>query len=122
MRASQTISGATSYFAWDQTESLPLILSDGSSSYFYGPAGLPVEQVTGEAIQYLHHDQQGSTRMLTGATGTVAATTTFDAYGNKLGSTGTAATPLGYDGQYTTVIPGSSIYGLEHTIRVRRSS
>jgi RHS repeat-associated protein len=102
LRASQTISGATSYFAWDQNESLPLILSDGSSSYIYGPGGLPVEQVTGESVQYLHHDQQGSTRMLTGASGAVSATSTFDAYGDKLGATGAAVTPLGYDGQYTS--------------------
>ncbi len=53
-------------------------------------------------VTYLHHDQQGSTRLLTGSTGTVTGSTTFDAYGNKTGSTGTATTPLGYDGQYTS--------------------
>jgi RHS repeat-associated protein len=53
-------------------------------------------------VTYLHHDQQGSTRLLTGSTGTVTGSTTFDAYGNKTGSTGTSTTPLGYDGQYTS--------------------
>jgi RHS repeat-associated protein len=103
LRDSQTISGATTHLAWDMTEGLPLILSDETNSYIYGPGGLPVEQVSsGGAVTYLHHDQQGSTRLLTGAAGTVTGSTTFDAYGNKTGSTGTSTTPLGYDGQYTS--------------------
>ena len=103
LRASQTISGTTSYLTWDMTEGLPLILNDGTNSYIYGPGGLPVEQVSsGGTVTYLHHDQQGSTRLLTGSTGTVTGSTTFDAYGNKTGSTGTSTTPLGYDGQYTS--------------------
>jgi RHS repeat-associated protein len=57
-------------------------------------------------VLYLHHDQQGSTRMLTSSSGTVSGTTTFDGFGNKLGATGTASTPLGYDGQYTSADTG----------------
>jgi RHS repeat-associated protein len=101
LRASQTISGTTTYFAWDMTEELPLILSDGTNSYIYGPGGLPVEQISGaETPTYLHHDQQGSIRLLTGSAGTSTGSVTFDAYGNKVESTGTIS-PLGYDGQYT---------------------
>jgi RHS repeat-associated protein len=103
LRASQAISGTTTYLAWDMTESLPLILSDEANSYVYGPGGLPVEQISsGGTVTYLHHDQQGSTRLLTGSTGTVTGSITFDAYGNKTGSTGTSTTPLGYAGQYTS--------------------
>jgi RHS repeat-associated protein len=102
LRASQTISGTTTYFAWDMTEALPLILSDGTNSYIYGPGGLPVEQISGaETPTYLHHDQQGSIRLLTGSAGTTTGSITFDAYGNKVESTGTIS-PLGYDGQYTS--------------------
>jgi RHS repeat-associated protein len=102
LRASQTISGSTSYLAWDQSGSLPLLLSDGTNSYIYGPGGSPIEQISGEgAVVYLHHDQQGSTRLLTGSTGAVEGAYSFDAYGNQTGHTGTATTPLGYDGQYT---------------------
>src|SRR6185312_16273575 len=63
LRVSQTISGTTSYFAWDMTESVPLILSDGTNSYVYGSGGLPIEQINNGsgAVQYLHHDQAGST-------------------------------------------------------------
>jgi RHS repeat-associated protein len=65
---------------------------------------MPVEQInTGTgAVLYLHHDQQGSTRLLTGSTGKTEATFTYGAYGELTGSTGTATTPLGYDGQYTS--------------------
>ncbi len=65
---------------------------------------MPVEQInnsTGTTL-YLHHDQQGSTRLLTSSTGAKEATFTYDSYGNKTGSTGTATTPLGYDAQYTS--------------------
>jgi RHS repeat-associated protein len=102
LRTAETRSGATTYLAWDTDESLPLILNDGTNSYIYGPGGLPVEQVSSSGtILYLHHDQQGSTRMLTTSTGTVAGTTSYDAYGNEIGSTGPSTTPMGYDGQYT---------------------
>jgi RHS repeat-associated protein len=102
LRASQTISGTTSYLAWDVAESLPLALADGSNSYIYGPGGVPVEQVSGGgSVSYLHHDQQGSTRLLTGGAGAVEGAYTFDAYGNQTGHTGTTSTPLGYDGEYT---------------------
>jgi RHS repeat-associated protein len=107
LRASQTISGTTSYLTWDTTEALPLILNDTTNSYVYGPGNLPVEQISnGGTVTYLHHDQQGSTRLLTGSTGTVTGSTTFDAYGNQTGHTGSATTPLGYDGQYTSADTG----------------
>jgi RHS repeat-associated protein len=107
LRTSQKISGTTTYLTWDMTEGLPPILSDTTNSYIYGPGGLPVEQISsGGTVTYLHHDQQGSTRLLTGSTGTVTGSTTFDAYGNKTGSTGTTTTPLGYDAQYTSTDTG----------------
>lgn len=49
---------------------------------------------------YYQHDQQRSTRLLTDPTGAISATYTYDPYGNTLTHTGTADTPLLYDGQY----------------------
>jgi RHS repeat-associated protein len=72
-------------------------------SYIYGPDGLPIEQIdtsTG-TVTYLHHDQQGSTRLLTGSTGTVTGKCTYGAYRAPT-CEGTTTTPLGYDGQYTS--------------------
>jgi RHS repeat-associated protein len=103
LRASQTAATGTSYAAWDPTEGLPVILNDGINSYIYGPNALPVEQIgAGESVLYLHHDQQGSSRLLTGATGASEGTTTYDGYGNRTGASGTATTSLGWDGQYTS--------------------
>lgn len=103
LRTSQTISGTTTNLAWDMTEGLPLILSDETNSYIYGPGGIPVEQVNNSTgtVTYLHHDQQGSTRLLTGSTGTVTGKCTYGAYGTPT-CEGASTTPLGYDGQYTS--------------------
>jgi len=102
LRTSQTISGTTSYLAWDMAEEVPLILSDGTNIYIYGPGGLPSEQISsGGTVSYLHHDQAGSTRLLTGSTGTVTGKCTYGAYGIPT-CEGATATPLGYDAQYTS--------------------
>jgi RHS repeat-associated protein len=68
----------------------------------YGPDALPIEQISsGGTVSYLHHDQAGSTRLLTGSTGTVTGKCTYSAYGTPT-CEGTTTTPLGYDGQYTS--------------------
>jgi RHS repeat-associated protein len=101
LMSSRTASGDTSYMSWDTAEELPVLLGDGTSSYIYGAGDLPVEQVgSSGTVLYLHHDEQGSTRLLTNSTGSVAGSASYDAYGNKIGSSGTS-TVLGYDGQYT---------------------
>jgi len=106
LRASQTISGTTTNLAWDMTLELPLILSDETNSYIYGPGGIPVEQISAaETPTYLHHDQQGSIRLLTGSAGTVTGKCTYGAYGTP-SCEGTTTTPLGYDGQYTSTDTG----------------
>jgi RHS repeat-associated protein len=106
LRSSQTIAGTTSYLAWDLAEEVPLILNDGSNSYIYGPGGLPMEQISsGGTVTYLHHDQAGSTRLLTGSTGTVTGKCTYSAYGAPT-CEGTTSTPLGYDAQYISTDTG----------------
>jgi RHS repeat-associated protein len=102
LRTSQTIAGTTSYLAWDTTEELPMILTDGTNSYIYGPDALPIEQISsGGTVTSLHHDQAGSTRLLTGSTGTVTGKCTYGAYGSST-CEGTTTTPLGFDAQYTS--------------------
>ena len=56
--------------------------------------------------EYYVSDGQGSTRALLGASGSVAATFSFDSYGNLTSSTGSAMTPLLYDGQYQDAATG----------------
>jgi RHS repeat-associated protein len=106
LRASQTIAGTTIYLAWDLAESVPLLLTDGTNSYIYGPGGIPIEQISsGGTVTYLHHDQSGSTRLVTGSTGTVTGKCTYSAYGAPT-CEGTTTTPLGYDAQYTSTDTG----------------
>jgi RHS repeat-associated protein len=107
LRASKSGSAAAS-FAWDRSSGkLPLLLTDGSKNWIYGPAGLPVEQIDGAGnISYLHQDQLGSTRLLTDGTGAVAGTYTYDAYGRTVSHTGTTATPLEYAGEYVDLETG----------------
>jgi RHS repeat-associated protein len=103
LRASQDINGTTTNLTWDTAEELPPILSDETNSYIYGPENLPIEQISsGGAVLYIHHDQQGSTRLLTNTTGETEAAYTYNPYGLLTNKTGTATTPLLYDGQYTT--------------------
>jgi hypothetical protein len=48
----------------------------------YGQLGTSIEQVNNSGtVSYLHHDQAGSTRLLTGSTGTVTGKCTYTAYG-----------------------------------------
>jgi RHS repeat-associated protein len=103
----KTIGLSTQHLAWDASTSLPLLLNDGENSYLYGPDGLPIEQISsGEKPTYLHHDQLGSTRLLTEASGKTSASFSYTPYGELEGTTGTATTPLGFAGQYTEAETG----------------
>ncbi|HEY6550331.1 MAG TPA: RHS repeat-associated core domain-containing protein [Solirubrobacterales bacterium] len=107
LRSAQTISGVTTHLAWSISSGLPELLSDGTNSYIYGPGGLPIEQINGEGkVFYLHHDQLGSTRLLTGATGKNEGAYSFTPYGGIEAQSGTATTPLGFTGQYTNSSTG----------------
>jgi RHS repeat-associated protein len=105
LRASKTVSGTTSHYTWGQSGGVPALLQEkGSSttSYIYGPGGLPVEQIVGSTTTYLHHDQLGSTVLVTdsaGVTGT-ASTITYDPFGNQVATSGSLTTNLMYTGQY----------------------
>jgi RHS repeat-associated protein len=97
----------------DGATGLPQILADKKSTdtnptyYIYGPSGVPIEQVNPDGTTYwLHHDQLGSTRLLTDTNGNNAATYTYDPYGAQTAKTGNATTPLGYAGQYTDTDTG----------------
>lgn len=104
LRESKTVTGTTTQFTWDGSGGNLLQQNDGSTitSFLYGPGGLPIEQVANSTKTYLHHDQLGSTRLITdsaGNTGT-ATTITYDPYGNQAASSGALTTPLRFSGQY----------------------
>lgn len=68
---------------------------------------MAVEQINNSTgtVSYLHHDQAGSTRLLTGSTGTVTGKCSYSAYGTPT-CEGATTTPLGYDAQYTSTDTG----------------
>ena len=100
LRVSKTVNGTATPQAWDESESVPLMIQDGTTSFVYGPGGLPLEQISGSTTVFLHHDRMGSTRLITGSAGTALATFTYDPYGNLTAETGSTTTRLLYDGQY----------------------
>ncbi|MDQ6617188.1 MAG: DUF6531 domain-containing protein [Actinomycetota bacterium] len=100
LRMSKTVSGTNSQYLWDASAGLPLVIKDGSTAYVYGPGGLPLEQINGSTALWLHHDQLGSTRLVTNRTGSSVATYTFDPYGKLTATTGTTTNPMRFAGQY----------------------
>ncbi len=62
-----------------------------------------VEQInnTNGVALFYHHDQLGSTRMLTEVSGNTASTFSYSPYGTLTGSTGTRTTAFGFAGEYT---------------------
>jgi RHS repeat-associated protein len=105
LRTTKTAGATTASFAYDRSRELPLILSDGSNNYVYGPGGTPIEQISAVgAATYLHVDQLGSVRLLTNASGAAAGKASYSPYG-KVTHTGTT-TPFGFAGQYTDAETG----------------
>jgi RHS repeat-associated protein len=87
---------------WDQTGSLPLIVADNAGLYVNGPDGLPLTQLTFTGQQrYYHHDQLGSTRAITDATGAVSARYSYTPYGTPTPDASNTDSRFGYAGQYT---------------------
>jgi RHS repeat-associated protein len=77
---------------------------DSTSAYIDGPGSTPIEQVdlsTG-TIKYLVSDALGSARGVVSSTGSLTASTNYDAWGNPETSGGLSSyTPIGFAGGYT---------------------
>jgi RHS repeat-associated protein len=104
-RAAATTAAGTQDFVWNNLPSVPQLLMDSTNAYIYGTGNTPVEQVnlTTGAVSYLLADALGSVRgVVSGSTGSLTATTSYDAWGNPETSGGlTAYTPFGFAGGYT---------------------
>ena len=97
--------GATTQsFVWNDTTSVPELLMDSGNAYLYGPSGTPIEQVnlSSGTITYLSSDALGSVRGVVSSSGSLTASTSYDAYGNPETTGGlTSYTPFGFAGGYT---------------------
>ena len=93
---------AVEKFAWDTAGQVPLLLADNTNMYLWGPGRTLLEQkpLVGGTAVYAHEDSLGTVHALTGQTGTVAATSTYDTHGRRTGGTGTVTSPFGWAGEY----------------------
>jgi RHS repeat-associated protein len=106
LRVEKDVAGVVTHFVWNQTEAVPELLQEGETSYVYGPGGEAIEQITGSTPTYLHQDQQGSTRLLTNATGGVVGRYDYTPWGAVSSHNGAATTNLQFDGEYTDAETG----------------
>ena len=106
LQTAATASGMTKQLVWNTTGQMPLVLSDSTNHYIYGPNGQPVEQIAlgTSTPTYLTYTPSNSTWISTNAAGDQTGYWAYDAYGNL--ATGTPASPFGYSGQYTDTTTG----------------
>ena len=105
LRASATTGAGTQQFTWNTAAPIPQLLTDSNNAYIYTGVGTaPAEQVslaTGQ-VTYLVTDALDSVRGVVSSSGSLTATTAYDAWGNPETSGGlTAYSPFGYAGGYT---------------------
>jgi len=97
-------SASTQNFVWDTIASIPELLQDSTNAYIYGPNRTPFEEVnlsTG-TIRYLVADEIGSVRGVVSSSGSLSASTSYDAWGNPETTGGLVSyTPFGFAGGYT---------------------
>lgn len=83
--------------------------------YLYGPEGLPVEQIDGSnnALFY-HHDQIGSTRAVTDASGHTVEIVAYDTFGNEAYHSGSVTVPFGFGGAFTDPVSHLVLIGHDY--------
>jgi RHS repeat-associated protein len=104
--ASRAQGGQSAGFVWDPVEgpSAPLLVDDGTNYYIYGPDSLPAEQipVSSGAPSYYVHDQLGSTRLLTSASGATERAWSYNAWGDPTSAAGGTPATVSPVGQLLT--------------------
>ena len=98
----------TSQLTWDTNGSLPLVLSDGTYDYIYGPSTTPVEEVSlsSSTPTYMTYTPSDSSWLIANAAGDETAFYGYDAFGNL--AFGIPTSLFGYAGQYTDASTGLS--------------
>lgn len=110
MKATETKNTSTYPMFWDSTAGLPLQIRGGQDYFIYGPDGLPIEQITAGNAMFFHHDQLGSTRVLTDTSGEVVGTYRYGPNGAFWKHTGEKGTLMGFAGQYRMHTGSQLIY------------
>ncbi len=114
IRTASTTGAATQQYTWNAVAATPQLIMDSARAYIYAGGTAPAEQVglSSGTITYLVADGLGSVRGAVNSSGSLAGTTSYDAWGNPLTTGGlTATTPFGFAGGFTD--PSGLIY-LDH--------
>ncbi|MCL5048806.1 MAG: RHS repeat-associated core domain-containing protein [Firmicutes bacterium] len=109
LRTSASFSSASSgttteHYLYNQSTSLPELLTDSTNAYIYNSSIAPFEQINlnTEKTTYLITDATESVRAVMSVDGEIEATTNYDAYGNPTTNEGLSSyTPFGFSGSYT---------------------
>jgi RHS repeat-associated protein len=109
LRSTETRGASTYPMVWDSTAGLPLLLRAGQNYHIYGPGGLVISRITAGVASYHHHDQLGSTRILTNSSGAVIGTYRYGPNGGLWKQTGTG-TQMGFAGQFRMGSENQLIY------------
>lgn len=106
--AYQQRNASLSQLTWGSTGQLPLVMSDGSSDYLYGPGTTPVEQIAlgSSTPTFLFYNPSSGTWSAAGSTGAILSTWGYDAFGTS--SFGISLSAFGFAGQYTDPSSGLS--------------
>ena len=97
-RVGKTSNGATAAYLWDRTAALPQLVDDGVDGYVRGDAGQIAALDAIGAASYPLPDALGSTRGLADASGALAGTADYAAFGDVRAQTGTASA-FGFTGE-----------------------
>jgi len=91
-------------------ETLGTIAATGTEASAFGASAnlttVAVAIAQPPSVLFLHHDQLGSTRLLTDSAGVVRATFTYNPYGMVTASTGYSTTAFLFSGQYRDAATG----------------
>jgi RHS repeat-associated protein len=106
LEAAEQTGTTTTQYTWNTTGTLPLILSDTTNDYIYGPGTTPVEQISLQtsAPTYLTFSPSASTWLSSNSAGDQTGYWGYDAFGTL--SYGTPTSAFGYSGQYTDSVTG----------------
>jgi RHS repeat-associated protein len=100
-RLSKTVGSATTSYLYNGPDIMAEYTSwaNAAAQYTHGPSiDDPIIRATTSSTQYFHQDGLGSVVAVSDRTGTTTGTQRFDAWGNKLASTGTIP-QYGYTGR-----------------------
>jgi hypothetical protein len=109
-------------FTRNLAESLPLLLTDGTTSWVYGPVSVPLKRIDPNDTVLFFHQELGSTRLLTNADRLVVGAAAYDACGQPTGTGIGLVTPFGFAGEYMDVETGFMCVPVTTTLPLRSSS